>query len=135
VQRLGEALVLLSLVHLVEWHRMQDGTHTRQDLQEFATRLEPLFVHHLERGVALRIRDVSGACDNLLAHRDALFTYAFTEGVPPPNNHAERELRGFVMWRKQTAGTRSERGDRFAERVMTVGLDVPQAWPPCPLLP
>ena len=24
------------------------------------------------------------------------------------------------MWRKQTAGTRSERGDRFAERVMTV---------------
>ena len=23
------------------------------------------------------------------------------------------------MWRKQTAGTRSERGDRFAERIMT----------------
>ena len=40
--------------------------------------------------------------------------------MSPTNNHAERELRGFVMWRKQTAGTRSERGDRFAERVMTV---------------
>ena len=40
--------------------------------------------------------------------------------VPATNNHAERELRGFVLWRKQTGGTRSERGDRYAERVMTV---------------
>lgn len=119
-QRLGEALLLLSLVHLAEWHRVRDGLETRKHLQEFITRLEPLFLAHLERGVALRLRGVSGACKNLLAHRDALFTYAFVPGVPPTNNHAERELRGFVLWRKQTAGTRSERGDRFAERVMTV---------------
>jgi transposase len=64
-------------------------------------------------------RSVRGACANLLAHRVALFTYAFVEGVPPTNNHAERALRGFVMWRKQTAGMRSERGNRFAERIMT----------------
>lgn len=119
-QRLGEALLLLSLVHLVEWHRVRDGLETRKHLQEFIARLEPLFLAHLERGVALRLRGVSGACKNLLAHRDALFTYAFVPGVPPTNNHAERELRGFVLWRKQTAGSRSERGDRFAERVMTV---------------
>jgi transposase len=120
VRRMGESLLLLSQVHLVEWHRVQEATVTRERLQELVVRLEPLFVHHLERGVALRLRDVSGACANVLAHRDALFTYAFEKGVPPTNNHAERELRGFVMWRKQTAGTRSERGDRFAERVMTV---------------
>jgi transposase len=120
IKHLGEDLVLLSLVHLVEWHQVLDGTRTRKDLQEFVQRLEPLFVHHLERGVALDRRDVSGACANVLEHREALFRYAFTEGVSPTNNHAERELRGFVMWRKQTAGTRSERGDRFAERVMTV---------------
>jgi len=120
VRRLGEALLLLSQVHLVEWHRVQEGTATRERLQELVARLEPFFVHHLERGVALRLRNVSGACANVLAHRDALFTYAFEKGVPPTNNHAERELRGFVLWRKQTAGTRSERGDRFAERVMTV---------------
>ena len=120
VRRLGEALLLLAQVQLVEWHHVQEGTVTRQRLRELVDRLEPLFVHHLERGVALRLRNVSGACANVLAHRDALFTYAFEKGVPPTNNHAERELRGFVMWRKQTAGTRSERGDRFAERVMTV---------------
>ena len=119
VQRLGEALLLLSQVHLVEWHRVRDGHQTRERLQELVARLEPLFVGHLERGVRLRLREVSGACKNLLAHRDALFTYARVAGVPPTNNHAERELRSFVMWRKQTAGSRSERGDRFAERVMT----------------
>ncbi len=120
VQRLGGDLLLLSQVHLCEWHRMQEGTVTREHLQALVGRLEPLFVHHLERGRALGIKDVSGACANVLAHREALFTYAFEKGVPPTNNHAERELRGFVMWRRQTAGTRSERGDRFAERVMTV---------------
>ena len=119
VQRLGEALLLLSQVHLVEWHRVRDGEEAREHLQELIARLEPLFVGHLERGVNLRVREVSGACENLLAHRDALFTYAFVAGVPPTNNHAERELRSFVMWRKQTAGSRSERGDRYAERVMT----------------
>lgn len=120
VRRLGDALLLLSQVHLVEWHRVQAGTVTREQLQELVARVEPLLVHHLERGVALGLRNVSGACANVLAHCDALFTYAFETGVPPTNNHAERELRGFVMWRKQTAGTRSDRGDRFAERVMTV---------------
>lgn len=120
VERLGKALLLLAQLHLVEWHRLQAGIVTREALQRLVRRIEPLFVHHLEHGVALRLRDVSGACANVLAHRAALFTYAFEKGVPPTNNHAERELRGFVMWRKQTAGTRSERGDRFAERVMTV---------------
>jgi len=120
VRSLGEALLLLSQVHLVEWHRLQESSVTREHFRELVARIEPLIVHHLERGRALGIRGVSGACANLLAHREALFTYARERGVPPTNNHAERELRGFVMWRKQTAGTRSERGDRFAERVMTV---------------
>lgn len=120
VQRLGGALLLLSQVHLVAWHRVQNGSSTRAELQELALRIEPIFLSHLEHGESLGVKGVSGACTNLLDHRQALFTYAFEPGVPPTNNHAERELRGFVLWRKQTAGTRSERGDRFAERVMTV---------------
>ena len=42
------------------------------------------------------------------------------EGVDPTNNHAERELRAFVLWRKRSFGTQSARGNRFAERIMTV---------------
>jgi len=29
-------------------------------------------------------------------------------------------LRGFVLWRKRSFGTQSERGNLFAERLMTV---------------
>jgi transposase len=120
VRRLGEALLLLAQTHLACWHDVRDGNKTRTQLQGFIDRLEPLFVGHLQRAVDEHLPGASGVCANLLAHRNALFTYAFVEGVPPTNNHAERELRPFVMWRKQTAGTRSERGDRYAERVMTV---------------
>lgn len=51
--------------------------------------------------------------------------------MEPTNNHAERELRRFVLWRKRSFGTQSDRGNRFAERLMTIahtarkqGLDV-----------
>jgi transposase len=120
VRSLGSALLLLTQAHLQEWHRFQAGKQTRAGLQRMVGRIEPLVLFHLERGVNLRRRGVSGSCQDILDHKEALFTYAFTHSVPPTNNHAERELRAPVLWRKQTAGTRSERGDRFAERILTV---------------
>jgi transposase len=53
-------------------------------------------------------------------HGEALWTFVNHEGVEPTNNHAELELRDFVLWRKRSFGTRSDVGDRFAERIMTV---------------
>lgn len=120
VRSLGNALLLLTQAHLQEWHSFQAGKQTRAGLQRMVERIEPLVLFHLERGVDMRRRGVSGSCQDILDHEKALFTYAFTHGVPPTNNHAERELRAPVLWRKQTAGTRSERGDRFAERILTV---------------
>jgi transposase len=55
-----------------------------------------------------------------LAHREALWTFAERSDVEPTNNHGERELRGFVLWRKRCFGAQSTRGHLFAERVMTV---------------
>ncbi len=40
--------------------------------------------------------------------------------APTRHYHAERELRAFVLWRKRSFGTQSERGNLFAERIMTV---------------
>jgi transposase len=74
----------------------------------------------LERAVAKHEKGLSGSCADILAHRQALWTFLEHEGVEPTNNHAERELRAFVLWRKRSFGTQSERGDRFAERMMTI---------------
>jgi transposase len=49
-----------------------------------------------------------------------LWTFAFVAGVEPTNNHAERVLRGVVLWRKGCFGSSSEGGCRFVERILTV---------------
>jgi transposase len=74
----------------------------------------------LERAVATDIKGLSGSCADILEHRAALWTFVDRDGVEPTNNHAERELRAFVLWRKRSFGTQSARGNRFAERLMSI---------------
>jgi transposase len=102
------------------WHGYRDGKLSRDQLEGWLRPVRQLFEATLERAVAAGIERLSGSCANILAHADALWTFVTHDGVEPTNNHAERELRAFVLWRKRCFGSQSERGDRFAERVMTV---------------
>ena len=102
------------------WHGFTDGTLTREELVEWMRPLQQQFENLLTRAVAANIPRLSGSCANILAHRQALWTFVINPGVEPTNNNAERELRAFVLWRKRSFGSQSERGERFAERVMTV---------------
>lgn len=113
---------LLFQSHLVFhcWHNVRDGTMSRREFREYIAALSVPFESYLEAGVRLEVRGFSGACADILAHREALWTFARQRGVEPTNNHAERELRSFVLWRKQCFGSQSDRGDRYAERIMTV---------------
>ena len=102
------------------WHGYQEGVLTRQ---EFKTWMEPVqrhFERTLESAQKADITRLSGSFADILAHREAPWTFVIKEGVEPTNNHAERELRSFVLWRKRCFGSQSERGDRFAERLMSV---------------
>lgn len=49
-----------------------------------------------------------------------LWLFLQEPGVAPTNNHAERMLRFAVLWRKRSLGTASERGDKWAERIMSL---------------
>jgi transposase len=82
--------------------------------------LSPQVEAVLARGVAAGIDGVSGSCADILEHKQALWTFVAHDGVEPTNNHAEREIRAFVLWRKRSFGTQSDRGNLFAERLMTV---------------
>ena len=44
------------------------------------------------------------------------------EGVEPTNNAAERSLRGPVIYRKLSHGTRSNDGERFIERILSASV-------------
>ena len=66
------------------------------------------------------VKGFQGACRNILDHREALWRFVFEAGVDPTNNHAERELRGLVCWRRTTGGSHSDRGDLFAANLKSV---------------
>jgi transposase len=106
-------------------------TQLKQKMKTVCKEVEVL----LQKGVDTKIKGVSGSCKNILKHEEALWTYLTVQGVDPTNNHAERELRGFVLWRRRCFGSfrscsrcihspefgsQSERGNDFAERVMTI---------------
>lgn len=113
---------LLECVKLIfeYWHGFKDGSLTREEFQFFMQPLQRDFESAVKRGASCGSKAIAGACEDILDHREALWTFVTHEGVEPTNNHAELELRDLVLWRKRSFGTRSKRGDRFAERIMTV---------------
>jgi transposase len=71
-------------------------------------------------GKQARYRYTRGMARNLLKLWPALWTFADHRGVEPTNNHAERALRGSVIYRKLSLGTQSEDGERRIERLLSV---------------
>jgi transposase len=116
---IGRELLELTTLMFDYWHGFKDGLLSREELSYWMRPIQRDIERALERGKAAGIDRLSGSCADILAHRDALWTFVSCEGVEPTNNHGELELRDFVLWRKRSFGTQSERGERFAERVMT----------------
>ena len=60
-------------------------------------------------------------CKNLEKIQPALWHFAYSDGkIEPTNNLAERDLRQFVIWRKISFGSQSNRGSRFMERMISI---------------
>ena len=114
----GGHLLVWTRVLFHSWHRMRNGDLTRREFRDIAARLRIVLEHFLEIGTATP--GIAGSCKNILAHRDALWRFVDDPHVDPTNNHAERELRGFVLWRKGCYGSRSQRGDTFAANLKSV---------------
>ena len=60
--------------------------------------------------------------NNLLKIWPALWTFVTVDGVEPTNNRAERSLRGPVIHRKLSHGTRSGDGERLIERALSASV-------------
>ena len=71
-------------------------------------------------GKQARYRHTRGIARNLLKVWPALWTFAEHRGIEPTNNHAERALRGAVIYRKLSLGTQSQDGERRIERLLSV---------------
>lgn len=118
--RIGRRLLeeATEMFHL--WHQLREGAleraHFRREMEPVMQAVEAL----LAQGAACSHAKTAGQCRNVLALAPALWTFVQVPGVEPTNNAAERAVRPGVLWRKGSFGSDSERGSRFAERILTV---------------
>ena len=98
--------------------------HDRRQLQleirGLRRELKPILRQY--RGKAPRYKRSRGLARNLLNAWPALWTFADRPGVTPPNNHAERGLRGAVIYRKLSLGSQSHQGERRIERLLSASI-------------
>ena len=117
--RIGRELYDLTKQILYLRKRVRDGTLLWQTFQR---RMEPLSKRVeilLEKG-ADSGEPLSGQCRRIFNQRQYLWTFVHDARVEPTNNLAERTIRQAVLWRKGSFGTQSERGARYAERILSV---------------
>jgi transposase len=116
--RFGLALLERARFLMHEWHRVRDGCITRETFRRRTAAARDAVELMLRAAGGLPV--VGGSCLHILEHKDALWRFASHDGIEPTNNHAEQELRGFVLWRKTTLGSQSARGDHFAANLKSV---------------
>jgi len=105
------------------WHDLDDH-HDRdrmvREMKPVQHELRELLEHAARKSQRTRLH--GRFARNLLKLWPALWTFVTTEGVEPTNNAAERSLRGPVISRKLSHGTRTPDGERFAERALSASI-------------
>jgi transposase len=122
-QLFGEAGLTLTGRLFETWHAFdqhRDRRRLKREMKPIQTELREL----LERAArkSTRTRHHRRFANNLLKIWPALWTFVTVPGVEPTNNAAERSLRGPVIQRKLSHGTRTDDGERFIERALSASV-------------
>lgn len=98
-------------------HEHHDRARLRADIEPIRSQLRALLEDAGRKRKRTRLH--RRFANNLLKVWPALWTFTTQPGVEPTNNPAERALRGPVIHRKLSHGTRSHDGERFTERALS----------------
>ncbi len=101
------------------WHRHKDGEISRNAFKMAMIPIRSNIERLLLEGTTCGHVKTENSCKLILKHKESLWTFVEIEGVEPTNNLAEQLIRFYVLWRKNSFGTQSERGNLFVERMMT----------------
>ena len=122
-QRFGYDGLVIAHDLFAAWDAYQhDGDRARLQAQTapLQAKLRALLEHAARKSPRTKYHRVFAR--NLLKRWPALWTFTHTDGVEPTNNHAERGLRGAVIYRKLSLGSQSERGERTIERLLSASI-------------
>jgi transposase len=122
-QRFGEHGLALTARLFETWHAFDE----HQDRERLVAEIAPIqaelraLLEHAGRK-SPRTKYHRRFANNLLKLWPALWTFVTVPGVEPTNNAAERALRGPVISRKLSHGTRNHEGERFIERALSASV-------------
>jgi transposase len=102
------------------WHRHREGKLSRAGLQRKMKPIRAKVELLLGQGTVCGHAKTQRTCRRILKLKQALWTFIDVPGVEPTNNIAERTIRPYVLWRKASFGTQSDRGNLFVERMLSV---------------
>lgn len=119
----GEAGLALCERIFWAWEVFQH-TGDRRDLKRTIRSLQRQYEPIIRSFAAKRARNkrCRGMARNLLKVWPALWTFAAHQGVQPTNNHAERSLRGAVIYRKLSLGSQSTEGEQRIARLLSASV-------------
>jgi len=103
-----------------DWHKVKDGTLSREQFKKLIKPIQKRVESLLEEGVLCDNKRTAGTCKQILKLKKALWTFIENAGIESTNNLAEQMLRRIVIWRKTSFGTQSSEGTLYFERIMTV---------------
>ena len=122
-KKFGEAGLRTARELFAAWDSYQadaDRAQLQAQIAPLQAKLRTLLEHAARKSTRTKYhRDFAR---NLLKRWPGLWTFTHTDGVEPTNNHAERGLRGAVIYRKLSHGSQSERGERTIERLLSASI-------------
>jgi transposase len=122
-KQFGEQGLALTSRLFDTWHSYrehQDRVRLRQEMAPIKAELQTLLEQAGRKTPKNKYH--RGFANNLLKIWPALWTFVTIEGLEPTNNAAERSLRGPVIHRKLSQGTRSQDGEHFIERALSASV-------------
>jgi transposase len=122
-QRFGDDGLQLAHDLFTAWDNYEyDGDRARLQVQTapLQAKLRTLLEHAARKSPRTKYHRTFAK--NLLNRWPALWTFTHTDGVEPTNNHAERGLRGAVIYRKLSLGSQSDQGERTIERLLSASI-------------
>jgi transposase len=119
----GEAALAIAGGVFQAWDDYRHGgnrTRLREQISPLKRELRTLLERSARKSTKTKYHRLFA--NNLLKRWPALWTFTLVEGVEPTNNHAERGLRGAVIYRKLFLGSQSEQGERTIERLLSASV-------------
>ena len=118
-QQIGDDLLFRCKRMFEWWRRFKKGKVTRKQFQTVMKPIRQQILVLLENATSSDDPKMAAMAKKMLKFKDSLFNFVDIEGVEPTNNFAEQTIRPYVLWRKKSFGSQSERGNRYIERMCT----------------